>query len=198
MSDLNYNNLKTALMAVFSGEEAGHLAMLLNSVWQADIILYETVGLPDEIKDDYILMAYAERLLLPQASHTGGGAWQERCTTLLPGSIFVMPPVVYELIKTAHDSGRFNPDAAVQNVFRNKGPQNADQLAAFFDTIKPHAVSYNIEAGLIEVLNRTTALQLDLHDTIDCYVMAGMMSPCPGRSLSSGFAWYEINPALYW
>jgi hypothetical protein len=39
---------------------------------------------------------------------------------------------------------------------------------------------------------------LDLHASMDLFVLAGMMSPCTGMSVPSGLAWFEINPSLFW
>ena len=64
--------------------------------------------------------------------------------------------------------------------------------------LKPHTVSRQMETGLMEIIQRQTTPDIDLHDAIDQFVLAGIMSPYPSRSIASGLAWYEFHPALFW
>jgi hypothetical protein len=54
------------------------------------------------------------------------------------------------------------------------------------------------ETGLLKIFFKGTAVDADLHDIIDIFVICGIMSPCPQKSLLTGLSWYEINPTLYW
>ncbi|HMA67177.1 MAG TPA: hypothetical protein VKO20_05105, partial [Desulfosalsimonadaceae bacterium] len=78
MTDNTLDNIRNALTAVFPEEEAGNLARLLASVNPDDTLYYEAIDLPAAEKDEYILMAFEERLLIPYASRPGsGGAWED-------------------------------------------------------------------------------------------------------------------------
>jgi hypothetical protein len=196
MTQKHSKTLETALKPVFPDEEAEALARLLESFSPHDTIYYENIDLPAEAKDDCILMAFEERLLIPMAS-APGGAWQDRTLGLSPGTLYIMPRVVKALVDKASETGRFDPDRAVRDVLAEKDDNEAvDRLLDFFNRLKPHAVSYKIEAGLLSALNRESGL--DLHETIDLFVLVGMMSPCTRGPITSGLSWYEINPALYW
>lgn len=191
--------LISALGAVFSPEEAHWLARLIRSAGPTGEVAYETIDLPPSVKEDYLLLAYEERLLLPRMS-LPGSAWQDRLLTMEPGVVFFMPRFFKVLTDMAAVSGVFDLNAAIHHVLADTciDATRVDRLLQFFLAIQPHALSRQIEAGLMDIINRSTTPDLDLHDTIDLYVLAGMISPCPNRSMTTGLAWYEIHPALYW
>jgi len=198
MSENTRKNLQTALESVFSEEEATALARLLDSFQPHDTIYYENIDLPEDQKAEYILMAFEERLLIPYTS-SPGGAWQDSMLTLAPGSLYIMPRVIKTLVDDAAKTGRFDPDAAIRDVLAEKEDKDeVKQLIDYFNRLKPHAVSYKIEAGLLGTLNQGPTPLPDLHNTVDLFVLVGMMSPCTRGPITSGLAWYELNPALYW
>jgi len=198
MTDETLKNLESALQPIFPGEEAVYLTRLLEYFKTCDTAYYEAIDLPGDIKDDCILMAFEERLLIPQATRPGG-AWQDRMLTLAPGTLYIMPRVVKKLVAGAADTGTFDSAAAIRAVLAEKNDEAwVSRLIDFFYRLKPHAVAYKIEAGLMDTLNRSAHAPLDLHDTVDLFVLVGMMSPCTRGPITTGLAWYEINPALYW
>ena len=192
-----HKNLVNALSSVFTGEETVCLARLMLSAGPDGEVRYEAVDLPDEIRDEWILWAFEERLLLPRLSRPGG-AWQERLLTLQTGAVYVMPPVVRVLMDAASISGALDPAGAIRRSLPETDETRAAQLVLLFDILKRHTVAFQLEAGLMHILNSTCTPGVDLHDALDQFVLAGMMSPCPGRSLTTGLAWYEINRALFW
>jgi len=50
----------------------------------------------------------------------------------------------------------------------------------------------------MEIFFKKSLVGIDLHDIIDIFVIYGIISPCPQRSLMTGLSWYEINSTLYW
>lgn len=197
MNENSLKNLETALLRVFSDEEAGYLARLLHSFASNDTIYYEDIDLPEAVKDDCILMAYEERLIVPQLSRAGG-AWEDRMLQLQPGALYIMPRVVRQLINLAEDSGVFDTTGAIRQVMSERNESSVTPMLDFFTNLKPHAVSYKVEGGLMNTLNMGSAAPLDLHEVLDYFVQVGMMSPCTRGPITSGLVWYEINPALYW
>ena len=193
------SHLISALHTVFSSEEALWLARLVQSVDPTGEVFYQAIDIPEAIKDDYILLAYEERLLLPRMS-LPGGAWQDRLLTMGAGVVYFMPLVIKVLMDKASGSGVFKPESAIRHVLADTGADATivDRMLQLFLALQPHALSRQMEAGLMDMINRGTTPDLDLHDALDQFVLAGMMSPCPNRSMSSGLAWYEIHPALYW
>ncbi|OGQ89912.1 MAG: hypothetical protein A2464_13640 [Deltaproteobacteria bacterium RIFOXYC2_FULL_48_10] len=54
------------------------------------------------------------------------------------------------------------------------------------------------EAGLLNLYYERFRFDLDLHALLDFFVIGGMMSPCPHRSLRTGLSFYEVSPVLFW
>jgi hypothetical protein len=192
-----HRNLVAALSSVFPGQHAVCLARLMLCAAPNGEVLYEAADLPDEMKDEWLLWAFEERLLLPRHSRPGG-AWQDRLFTVQAGTVYVMPPVIRVLIAGASMSGILDPARAISRTLSESDNTKAAQLVQLFDTLKHHAVAFQLEAGLMNILNSTYTPGLDLHDSLDRFVLAGMMSPCPSRSMTTGLAWYEINRGLCW
>jgi hypothetical protein len=197
MTEQALNNLETALRPIFSDEEAVYLARLLYSFSPNDTIYYENIDLPDSLKDDYILMAYEERLIVPQSSRPGG-AWEDRMLQLESGALYIMPRVVRQLLDLAESNAAFDPSRAIRQTMAEMDEPAVSELLTYFNKLKGHAVSYKVEGGLLDTLNQGTDPPLDLHATVDLFVLLGMMSPCTRGPITSGLVWYEINPALYW
>ena len=198
MPDNTLKNLETALQVVFPEEDAGCLARLLDSFKPHDTIYYESIDLPEEQKEEYILMAFEERLLMPNTSGPGG-SWQDRMLAVTPGALYIMPRVIKCLVDGAAKTGRFDPAAAIRDVLAEKEDKaEVKQLIDFFFRLMPHAASHKIEAGLLGALNRGPDALPDLHNTVDLFVLVGIMSPCTRGPVNSGLAWFELNPALFW
>jgi len=197
MTEQALKNLEAALQPIFSDEEAGYLARLLHSFSPNDTIYYENIDLPDSLKDDYILMAYEERLIVPQSSRPGG-AWEDRMLRLEAGALYIMPRVIRQLLNLAESTGTFDPFQAIRQTMAEMDEASVDEYLGYFKRLKSHAVGYKVEGGLLDTLNQGIEPPLDLHATVDLFVLLGMMSPCTRGPITSGLAWYEINPALYW
>ncbi|MDZ7830407.1 MAG: hypothetical protein U5L07_01505 [Desulfobacterales bacterium] len=197
MTEQALKNLEAALQPIFSDEEAGYLARLLHSFSPNDTIYYENIDLPDSLKDDYILMAYEERLIVPQSSRPGG-AWEDRMLRLEGGALYIMPRVIRQLLNLAESTGTFDPFQAIRQTMAEMDEASVNEYLDYFNRLKSHAVSYKVEGGLLDTLNQGIDPPLDLHATVDLFVLLGMMSPCTRGPITSGLAWYEINPALYW
>ncbi|HMA85738.1 MAG TPA: hypothetical protein VKN73_08550 [Desulfosalsimonadaceae bacterium] len=197
MTEQALKNLETALKPIFSDEEAGYLARLLYSFSPNDTIYYENIDLPDSLKDDYILMAYEERLIVPQSSRPGG-AWEDRMLRLESGALYIMPRVIRQLLDLAESTGTFDSARAIRQTMAEMDEGSMSNLLTYFNKLKGQAVSYKVEGGLLDTLNQETNPPLDLHATVDLFVLLGMMSPCTRGPITSGLVWYEINPSLYW
>ena len=197
MTEQALKNIENALSPIFSAEEADHLARLLYSFGSNDTIYYENIDLPNSLKDDYILMAYEERLILPTSSRPGG-AWEDRMLHLEAGTLYIMPRVVRQLLNLAESTGKFDPSQAIRQTMDEMDEASVSQVLAYFNQLKGQAVSYKVEGGLLETLNKAADPPIDLHATVDLFVLLGMMSPCTRGPITSGLAWYEINPSLYW
>ena len=89
--------------------------------------------------------------------------------------------------------------ATLQTLLYHRFSEYEASLLNYFFT--NHAADTNLsyqEIDLTRAEKNDLILQLDLHDTIDLFVINGIMSPCPQKSLITGLSWYEISPAMFW
>ena len=191
------HRLETALGAQLQQNEAENLAKLLAAGLSAEILSYEKIDLPQNQKNDCILTAFEERMLIPVKSGQSP-AWEERLLSLCPGETYFMLPVVRKLIERAGKTGKLEAEWAVRESLATEAGKHADGLAKFFGHVRHHAPSHSVEAGLMGTIMRPLEIDLDLHDVIDLFVICGIISPCTRGPMSTGLAWYEVNACLYW
>lgn len=192
----NTRRLQNALLPRFAPAEATGLAKLLMAALSANTLSYEQVDLPPAQKNDCILAAFEERMLLPLKCGRSS-AWEDRILALCVGEKYFLPPVVRRLVKNAQQTAKLEPVRAVRQCLAPKAGEHAAGLVRFFQTIRYHAPACRIEVGLMSAIGRQLAIVPDLHDVIDLFVVGGIISPCIRGPMSSGLVWYEINPCLY-
>ena len=191
------NNLLTAMQSRFFEEDAACLCRLVRICFQMVHPRYEDIDMAGEEKDECLLTAFQERIVLPAHSGPGGG-WNDRSLSLQAGEYYTMPPVVWHLMCYAENQGRFLPDQALEKALRSVLGEETTETAALFRESRKHARKGQIEAGLFAALARNLGLDLDLHDTLDCYVLLGIASPCSKGEVHTGLVWYELNPCLFY
>jgi hypothetical protein len=189
--------LLQALSSRFPEEDATCLRQLVLTCFQAVNPRYEDIHMPGEIKDECLLAAFEDRILVPARSGPGGG-WNDRSLCLEAGEYYTMPPVVWHLMRLAQARGRFVPDEALEESLRSVLGQDTDQSSALLREARKHVRRHYLEAGLFAVLARNLDLDLDVHDTLDLYVLLGIASPYAKGDVNTGLVWYEINPCLFW
>lgn len=195
--------LKEALEAQFPGPEAGHLARLFDTGLSVETLCYEHIDLPEDEKGDILLTAFEERALIPVKS-SKSAAWEDRILALTPGEQYFIPGVVRILMASARDTGRLDPESAVEKALflETRGlpvaGRQCGRLPAFVESLKRHADAYKAEVGLMKAIGRGCRLSLGLHDVIDILVICGILSPCTHGPAIAGLSWYEVNPCLSW
>jgi hypothetical protein len=191
------NHLFNALLDFFSKSDAFLLAELLKDNLHKETIQYDEIDIKESQKKDVILLAFEERILIPVKSRSGP-AWEDKILDFTNEGRYFIPPVVKAIVNTIRDTGRPSCDTAVRKILANVIQEDIDGLIKLLQTTMKHAGNYTFEAGLLDIFFREAALDSDLHDIIDIFVIYGIMSPCPQRSLMTGLSWYEINSTLYW
>jgi hypothetical protein len=191
------NHLFNALLDFFSKSDAFLLAELLKDNLHKETIQYDEIDIKESQKKDVILLAFEERILIPVKSRSGP-AWEDKILDFRNEGRYFIPPVVKAIVNTIRDTGRPSCDTAVRKILANVIQEDIDGLIKLLQTTMKHAGNYTFEAGLLDIFFREAALDSDLHDIIDIFVIYGIMSPCPQRSLMTGLSWYEINSTLYW
>ena len=191
------NHLFNALLDFFSKRDAFLLAELLKENLYQETIRYDEIDIKESQKKDLILLAFEERILIPVKSRSGP-AWEDKILDFRNEARYFIPPVVKAMVNTICDTGKPSCDTAVRKTLANVIQEDIGGFVKLLQTTMKHAENYTFEAGLMEIFFRKAAVDSDLHDIIDIFVIYGIMSPCPQRSLLTGLSWYEINSTLYW
>ncbi len=191
------DNLFNALLDLFSKSDAFLLAELLRDNLYKETIRYQEIDILESRKKDLMLLAFEERILIPVKSRSGP-AWEDKILDFGNEGRYFIPPVVKSIVKTICDTGKPSCNTAVRKTLANVIKQDIGGFINLLQTIMKHADNYTFEAGLLEIFFRGAEMDSDLHDIIDIFVIYGIMSPCPQRSLMTGLSWYEINSTLYW
>jgi len=191
------NHLFNAFLNFFSKSDAFLLTELLKDNLHKETIRYGEIDIKESQKKDVILMAFEERILIPVKSRSGP-AWEDKILDFRNDGRYFIPPVVKAMVNTIRDTGKPSCDTALRKTLANVTQEDIGGFIKLLQTIMKHANNSIFEAGLLEIFFREAAVNSDLHDIVDIFVIYGIMSPCPQRSLMTGLSWYEINSTLYW
>ncbi len=173
------------------------LTELLKDNLYKETIRYQEIDIVESQKKDLMLLAFEERILIPVKSRSGP-AWEDKLLDFRNEGRYFIPPVVKAIVSTICDTGKPSCDMAVRKTLANVIQEDIGGFIKLLQTTMKHADNYTFEAGLLEIFFRDAEVDSDLHDIIDIFVIYGMLSPCPQRSLMTGLSWYEINSTLYW
>lgn len=190
-------NLFNSLLTVFSKNDAFLLVKLLKDNLYKKTIRYEEIDIAENQKKDLILLAFEERILIPVKSRSGP-AWEDKLLDFGKEGNYFIPPVVQAMLDTMRETGKASCDTAVRKTLLKVVEKDISVLIQLLQAIMKHADHCIFETGLLEIFFRETAIDCDLHDVVDIFVICGIMSPCPRKSLMTGLSWYEINSTLYW
>ena len=193
----NEANLINALSVQFSEQEAEALAVLLLRSCQSDSITYEEIKIDPELKDDIIMLAFEERVLLPMKSRRGS-AWEDRILGFAENERYHIPRIVRFLVKNAQETGRWEIRHALEQSLEEAGETNVNGTISYLQTLIDRSPRFELEVGIMQTIGTELKLEIDMHDTLDRFVRCGIISPRTQRSLHTGFSKYELNPCLYW
>jgi hypothetical protein len=190
-------NLFKALLNFFSKSDAFLLAELLEKNLHKETIRFDEIGIKESQKKDLILLAFEERILIPVKSRSGP-AWEDKLLDFRNDGHFFIPPVVKALVNTIYDTGKPCCDDALRKTLGDVIHEDVGDLIKLLQTTMKHADNHIFETGLMDIFFKELNVDSELHDIIDIFVILGIISPCPQRSLMTGLSWYEINTTLYW
>ena len=191
------DHLFNVLLDFFSKGDAVLLAELLKANLHKETVRYQEIDIVESQKKDLILLAFEERILIPVKSRSGP-AWEDKILDFRNEGRYFFPPIVKTVVDTICDTGEASCDTAVRNTLGDVIEKDIGSVIKLLQTTMKHSEKYIFETGLLEIFFKEAALDIDLHDIIDIFVIFGMMSPCPQKSLLTGLSWYEINSTLYW
>jgi hypothetical protein len=189
--------LEFALRTQFGKVDAHFLSLLLLPCLEVETMSYGEISLPRDQKNEYILMAFEERLLIPVQDKRGIG-WDDCGLRIEDKESYCMPCLCRDILKMALSSGKLDSEQAVRNILAKDAQRDCEQIFGFLCILKRHAQSLRFEAGLLPVIIQSMDFKEDMHALIDFLVLLGIISPSKTSSMAKGLAWFEINPCLYW
>lgn len=136
-------------------------------------------------------------MILPEKTRMGP-AWEDRILTFEAAEIFQVPPIFRQIARVVCGRETFQMTSLLESVFVDLAESDTSDMARLLRTIMDNSRNRMFESGLLGLYHQQINTRISLHDVLDLFVISGIMSPCPARSLNTGLAWYEINPVCYW
>ncbi len=192
---------KTALEKILDKSFSRHDARLLFNFFTThagrEIIADKEIGFTGAEKREFLLTAYEERILVPLKS-VKGPAWEDKLVDFSDGGIYFVPSVVWPVIEILNQENRICINRIIKKTIPELSIEDITSVSQLLDTIIIHSPHFIFEVGLLKLFYDQIGFIQGLHDIIDLFVIRGMMSPCPRKSLITGLSWYEIHPVLFW
>ncbi|HKK99386.1 MAG TPA: hypothetical protein VJ943_03980 [Desulfotignum sp.] len=139
------------------------------------------------------MLCFDQRLILPEKTRKGP-AWEDRILTFDAAAVFQIPPVVRQITRVAGSGESLQTNFLPASIFEELPSSDISDMVQLLTTIMANSRNRVFEAGLLELYHQQINARVCLHDILDLFVISGVMSPCPARSLNTGLSWYEISP----
>jgi hypothetical protein len=185
--------LERALRKRFPKEKVGLLAEILSISGRKKEISYEEIVVRKEVKDELLLFAEGERLLLPNAMKSL--AWDDRFLTLRLGEKYKMPNVVEYLVENAGRTGEWDPDYAIERYLREIGENEAGSVMKIFNKVEEKIKGSKLTPETLKESLNELGLKMNIEKVIIELKGGGIISPCLRDSERTGHLQYEINPS---
>ena len=178
------NLLTGVLKRRFPKEKVNALAVMLSLASEKGIISYEEVECDEETKQNLLLLAYKERLLMPLSAPKMflSLAWERRTFTAKPGEKYEMPNVIRHLISHAMETGQWNPEIAVKRYLKEISEIEMEEMMKVFSEIREKAKKsgvMKVTPSLIKQICEGNKVRIDLNKLIVEFKGGGIISPCP-------------------
>ena len=148
--------------------------------------------------EDVLLLADKWRLLLPVRTAKSSG-WEDRVLLLKDGEKYGMPNVIRYLIRDALDTGRWDPEKSIIELFKEFGDPDWEQIPGLVKSIAEKTTDYKITGNQIKKICLQSALSNRVDGLIAELKAAGIMSPKLGSIpdvLGAKSPIYELNPSI--
>jgi len=195
----SYDRLEKALSGILgTGEITRKLSQVLAYAAVEGRMSYQKIK--EIIKDDpedVLLLADKWRLLLPVRTTKSSG-WEDRVLVLRDGEIYEIPNLIRYLVKNAIDTGRWDPEKTIIELFKEFGDPDWEKITGLVRSIAEKATGYKITGNQIKEI----CLKSGLNDRTDGLIAelkaAGIISPKLGsipEVLGAQSPIYELNPS---
>ena len=195
------NKLESALSRLLNHSElTSRLVPVLSSASKRGRVSYREVEkMVNGDAEDVLLLGNEWRLLLPVRT-LKSAAWEDRLLVTKPEELYEAPNIVRYLVEDASRTGRWNPEQAITELFREMGEPDWGQMPKMVERLGEQAKDYRITAAQIKMVCN----ELGLGDRIDALIAelkgSGVMSPKLGALAEvsqAGMPIYELNPSLF-
>jgi len=195
------NKLESALSRLLDHSElTSRLVPVLSSASKRGRVSYREVEkMVNGDAEDVLLLGNEWRLLLPVRT-LKSAAWEDRLLVTKPEELYEAPNIVRYLVEDASRTGRWNPEQAITELFREMGEPDWGQMPKMVERLGEQAKDYRITAAQIKMVCN----ELGLGDRIDALIAelkgSGVMSPKLGALAEvsqAGMPIYELNPSLF-
>jgi len=196
----SYDRLEKALSGILgTGEITRKLSQVLAYAAVNGAVSYqETREIIKDDPEDVLLLAEKWRLLLAVRT-TKSSAWEDRLLLLKDGEIYEIPNLIRYLVKHALDTGIWDPENTIIELFKEFGDPDWEQIPGFVGSIVEKATDYKINSNQIKKM----CLQFGLNNRVDALIAelkaAGIISPKLGSIpdvLGAKSPIYELNPSV--
>ncbi|HEX75898.1 MAG TPA: hypothetical protein G4O12_04855 [Dehalococcoidia bacterium] len=193
------NKLQKALSSFLKSADANKLAQLLEKSIKTGKISYEEAErMINGDAEDILILGYSWRLLLPIRAAKSGD-WEDRILIPRSGETYQMPNVVKHLVENANETGYWDPEKAIIEVFRNIGEPDSHKMPLLVGRMASEVKGHRINGIQIKKI----CTDLGLGDRVDPLLSelkaCGIMSPKLGSltdAIREGSPIYELNPSL--
>ena len=190
---INKGSFLDLLRNYFPEEDARLLVYFFQNHADAECFSYKDLQLPQEEAQDLLMLCFDQRLILPEKTRKGP-AWEDRILTFDAAAVFQIPPVVRQITRVAGNGESLQTNFLPASIFEELPSSDISDMVQLLTTIIANSRNRVFEAGLLELYHQKINARVCLHDILDLFVISGVMSPCPARSLNTGLSWYEISP----
>ena len=192
--------LKKALSSFLDNTElTGSLAQILTCVSKEGRVTFheveETVG---DNAEEALLLGNEWRLILPMRTRRTS-AWEDRLLLFGPLELYEVPNIVRYLVENASETGLWEPEVALSELFREMGDPDWNIMPRLVETLWEKSKNYRITAIQIKEI----CGGLGLGDRVDALIVelkgSGVISPklrSPAEVSRAGAVIFALNPSL--
>ena len=193
-----FDNLQKALGTFLKSEDTLKMAQLLEATLNKSISYEDAEKIIGNDAEDILTLGYGWRLILPVRAAKAGD-WEDRMLIPQPGEIYQVPNVVKHLVKHAIETGRWDPEKAIIEVFRNIGEPELDKMPVLVERMASKVKGHRINGSQIKKICTELGLEKRVDPLVSELKACGILSHKLGAIIEAsrqGSPIYEINPAL--
>jgi len=196
----SYDRLERALSRILGAvKSTSKLSQVLAyAVVNGTVSYQETREIIKDDPEDVLLLADKWRLLLPVRTAKSAG-WEDRMLVLRDGEIYEIPNLIRYLVKDALDTGQWNPEKSIIELFKKFEDPDWEKIAGLVRSIAEKAIDYKINGNQI----KNICIQSGLNNRVDGLIAelkaAGIISPKLGSIpdvVGAQSPIYELNPSV--